>query len=245
MKLHSLLVINILTLALTANASTSAVKASMSAAEYDRYTDILMPSYLEEFADAINEAQLGDSYSLSTTEVNDKCIALMNGKMISGDVGRALSETFIGSASKLNDLVKGGSVRSKYCSQYSTMTLKEKSIVWVFILTAMAHFESRCIRTASNHGGPNGTAYGFYQLHLNHEQNYDGGKGFCHKGDAAKPIASSKCAIGMLEKQFEVRQGELFAAKSYWDVLRPAGQAKKAGIIKKALMNSSLCNPRG
>lgn len=245
MKLHSLFVTGVLVMSVIASALTAKATTASEAMEYDRMTDLSMPGYLEEFADAVNSAQMtfNTSYPLSTTEVNDECVALMDGKMISGDVGRALSGIFIENASKLDDLVSGGSVSSKYCSKYSKMTVKEKSIVWVFILTAMAHFESRCIRTA-NAKGPNGTVYGYYQLHRGKEDTYDGGKGFCKKGDAAKPLAASKCTLGMLEKQFEVRQGELFSAKSYWDVLRPAGHAKKAGIIKKALMRSSLCNPQ-
>lgn len=245
MKLHSLFVTGALVMSVITSTVTVKASPALEAAERDAYTDMVMPSYLEEFADAINAAQMtfNTSYPLSTTEVNDDCVALMDGKMISGDVGRALSGIFIENASKLDDLVTGGSVRAKYCPQYSKMTLKEKSIVWVFILTAMAHFESSCSRTA-NAKGPNGTVYGYYQLHRGKEDAYDGGKGFCHKGDAAKPVAASKCTLGMLEKQFEVRQGELFSPKSYWDVLRPAGHAKKAGIIKKALMRSSLCNPQ-
>lgn len=241
MKLHSLL----LTGALVMSVITSTVKVhAMSAAEADAYTEAMQDSYLEEFADAINNAQMtfNTSYPLSTTNVDDKCVALMDGKMIAGEVGRALSETFTSNAQGLDNLVAGGSVRDKYCPQYSKMTTKQKSIVWVFILTAMAHFESNCTRTAHNQG-PNGIVYGYFQLHRGHEEDYGGGN-FCHKGDAAKPIAASKCTLGMLEKQFSVRQGELFSGKSYWDVLRPAGHAKKAGIIKKALMNSSLCNPK-
>lgn len=245
MKLHSLFVTGLLVMSVIASAFPAKATTASEAAERDRYTDIVMPGYLEEFADALNSAQMtyNTSYPLSTTEVNDECVALMNGKMISGDVGRALSEIFIENSAKLDNLTSGGSVSAKYCPKYSKMTVKEKSIVWVFILTAMAHFESSCSRTA-NTKGPNGTVYGYYQLHRGKEDAYDGGKGFCKKGDAGKPIAASKCTLGMLEKQFEVRQGELFSPKSYWDVLRPQGHAKKAGIIKKALMRSSLCNPQ-
>lgn len=241
MKLHSLLV----TSALVISVITSAFSAqAMTAAEHEAYTDVLMPSYLEEFANAVNMAQLNHnaSYPLSTTEVDDKCVAMMDGKMIAGDVGRALSKIFLDNQKGLDNLVSGGSVRAKYCPQYSKMTVKEKSIVWVFIMTAMAHFESNCTRTASAKG-PNGTAYGYFQLHRGHEDEYDGGNGFCQKGDAAKPAAASKCTLGMLEKQFENRQGELFSNKSYWDVLRPTGSSKKWSVIRRALMRSSLCNP--
>lgn len=243
MKLHSLLVTGALVMSVIT--STVSVNA-MTAAEMDAHTEALMPNYLEEFADALNMAQMSHqtSYPLSTAEVDDRCVALMDGKMIAGDVGRALSQIFIDNATGLDNLVAGGSVKNNYCPRYGKMTIKEKSIVWTFILTAMAHFESNCSRTATNNGGPNGTAYGYYQLHRGHEQNYDGGKGFCKKGDAAKPIAASKCTLGMLEKQFEVRDGELFSSKSYWDVLRPSGSSKKYSVIRKALMRSSLCNPQ-
>ncbi|AZZ37097.1 hypothetical protein CIK05_09930 [Bdellovibrio sp. qaytius] len=237
MKLQSLLLASALILSVSAHA--------LSAAEYDKYTDILMPTYLEEFAQAVNYDQLSSdvAYKLSTTEVDDRCVALMDGKMISGDVGKVLSQIFLDNKEKLGNLVVGGSVKSKYCPRYGNMTEKEKSIVWVFILTAMSHFESSCNRTASA-TGPNGTAYGYYQLHRNHEQDYDGDKGMCQKGDAGKPVAASKCTLGMLDKQFENRKGELFSSLSYWDVLRPSGASKKWSVIKRALMQSSLCNPR-
>lgn len=223
----------------------SASAQAMTEGEYDTNTEVLMPSYLEEFADALNMSQLqvDVSYKLSTAEVSDKCVSLMDGKMISGNVGRAMSQIFLSNQSSLSNLVSGGSVKSKYCPRYGKMTAKEKSIVWVFILTAMAHFESTCNTTASAKG-PNGTAYGYYQLHRGHEQSYDGDKGLCQKGDAAKPAAASRCTLSMLDKQFANRQGELFSNKSYWDVLRPSGSSKKWSVIRQALMRSSLCNPR-
>lgn len=240
MKLHSLL----MTSTLVISVITSSFSAqAMTAAEQDAYTEVLMPSYLEEFAEAVNRDQLSHnvSYPLSTAQVDDKCVALMDGKMIAGDVGKALSQIFLDNQEGLENLVSGGSVRAKYCPRYGKMTAKEKSIVWVFILTAMAHFESNCTRTASAQG-PNGTAYGYFQLHRGQEDNYGGGS-FCKKGDAGKPAAASKCTLGMLEKQFENRQGELFSNKSYWDVLRPTGSSKKWSVIRRALMRSSLCNP--
>lgn len=237
MKLHSFLLAGIIAF----SASTQA----MSEAEHNRYTDVLMPTYLEEFANAVNVSQLQAdvSYRLSTSEISDQCVALMDGKLIAGDVGRAMSQIFLDNQVHFNQLVSGGSVKAKYCPSYGKMSAKEKSIVWVFILTAMAHFESSCNRTAAAKG-PNGTAYGYYQLHRGQEHMYDGRNGICQKGDASKPAQASRCTLSMLEKQFENREGELFSNKSYWDVLRPNGSSKKWGIIKTALMRSSLCNPR-
>lgn len=241
MKLHSLLI----TSALVISVITSATSVqAMSAAEYDANTEIFMDGYIEEFANAVNMDQLAvnASYPLSTAEVDDKCVAMMDGKMIAGPVGRTLSQIFLDNQTGLDNLVSGGSVRAKYCPRYGKMTSKEKSIVWVFILTAMAHFESNCTRYASAKG-PNGTAYGYFQLHKGKEDNYGGGT-FCKKGDAADPAKASKCTLGMLEKQFENREGELFSNKSYWDVLRPTGSSKKWSVIRRALMRSSLCNPQ-
>ena len=237
MKLQSLFLAGVMALSATANA--------MSAPEYDRYTDVLMPSYLEEFAEAVNFNQLSHNvaYKLSTAEVDDRCVSMMDGKMIAGDVGKALSQIFLDNSAKLGQLVSGGSVKDKYCPRYGNMTAKEKSIVWVFILTARAHLESNCNRTASAKG-PNGTAYGYYQLHRGFEHQYDGNNGICKKGDAGNPAAASRCTLSMLDKQFKNRQGELFSNKSYWDVLRPTGVNAKWAIIKKALMRSSLCNPQ-
>lgn len=262
MKLQSLLVTSALVISVIASAISAEAK---SVAEiYDEQTEATMPGYIQEFADALNKAQLmhETSYPLSTTEVDDRCVAFMDGKMVSGEIGRALSNLFlegtrplhqnqnaldnVAESSKLkilDNLYKGGTVKTKYCPRYAKMTAKERSIVWVFILTAMAHFESSCKPTATNKGGPNGTAYGFYQLHRGFEANYDGDKGICQNGDAGKPIAASKCTLAMLEKQFEVREGELFSSKSYWDVLRPSGSSGKWSVIRRALMRSSLCNP--
>lgn len=204
----------------------------------------LFPSYANEFAQAINMAQLeyNVSYKISGTDVNDKCVALMNGNMIAGEIGRGISQVFINNANRLPLLVHGGSVNTKYCRQYSKMTDKEKSMVWVFILTAMAHFESSCNKTVAAKG-PNGTAYGYYQLHKGHEDKYDGNTGLCQKGDAGKPLAASKCTLAMLERQFDRDTGELFSRRSYWDVLRPQGESQKAAVIRRALQRSSLCNP--
>lgn len=262
MKLHSLLVASALVMSVIASATSA---HAMDEKDYDKYTDLAMPRYIEEFAEEINRAQLmvESAYSLSTIKVDDKCTALMDGRMISGNVGRMISQLFLDNTKSLHknpkalekvpadkklkifdDLYIGGSVKSKYCPMYSKMTAKERSIVWVFILTAMAHFESNCKGTAVQPAGPNGTAYGFYQLHRGHEQDYDGKKDICRQGDAGQPVRSSQCALAMLEQQFEARQGELFSQKSYWCVLRPAGESKKAFVIRKALMNSSLCNPK-
>jgi hypothetical protein len=262
MKLHSLLV----TSALVISVITSTTSAhAISAAEYENFTELAMPGYIEEFADALNNAQLvhDTSYPFSTTDVDDKCTAMMDGKLVSGEVGTMISQLFLDNTKALHanskaldnipeenklktfdNLYTGGTVKTKYCPMYSKMTAKERSIVWVFILTAMAHFESNCTKYASNKAGPNGIAYGYYQLHKGKEQNYDGDKAICMQGDAGKPVAASKCTMAMLEKQFEVREGELFSSKSYWDVLRPSGSSGKWAVIRKALMNSSLCNPK-
>jgi hypothetical protein len=120
------------------------------------------------------------------------------------------------------------------------MNLEKKSFIWVLILASIAHFESSCNAKASAQG-PNGIAYGYYQLHKGQEQNYDDKKGFCKKNASLSVQASSLCALAILEKQYRNDDMELFNNKSYWDVLRPNGESKKSGLIRQALKNSSFC----
>jgi hypothetical protein len=209
----------------------------------ERITEMMLPSYIKEYVQAVNFAQLSKDvgYKLSGTEVADECVAIMNQQQVLGEVGAFISQAFIENASRLPLLVEGKSM-NRYCKNYSKMSEKEKSIVWVLVMTTVAHFESSCKPKASAQG-PNGTAYGYYQLHKGQEQNYDDRKGFCKKGDAGKPKDASRCVLGMLEKQFDRQNGELFSKASYWDVLRPNGSSQKSRIIRKALERSSFCNP--
>lgn len=220
--------------------------SSQAQAQYeteDTYRD--MYAYAAEFSQNLNNEQLSQktSYKLSTAEVSDECIALMNASMFTGPLGASIAGAFVRNPNDLALLHKGGSM-NRYCPRYKKMTQKQKSMVWVLTLTAMAHFESSCNSKAKNPGGPNGTAYGLFQLHRNHEAGYDGAEGLCKNGDSNSTYRSAVCTLSMLNQQFKARNGELFSQNSYWCVLRPRGESAKAGQIRKAIQRSSLCNPK-
>ena len=176
------------------------------------------------------------------TPVSDACVTLMNKNQMVGNVGAAVYTEFSGRSQLYPNLVDGGSV-NKYCRKYPEMNKQQKALVWVFIMTTMAHFESSCNEKARAQG-PNGIAYGYFQLHKGKENLYAPDVKSCVKNASTSAVLSSKCAMGMLEKQMNSSDGELFSNKSYWEVLRPRGPADKARIIAKALSRSSLCNPK-
>ena len=205
--------------------------------QYLSYSD-----YMDEVAEIANRIQLGEntSYQIGGTNVSDTCVSFLTKEMFLGDSGRHIYEAFNQNIASFPELVKGGNI-SKYCSKYPQMKSNQKGMVWVMVLTMMAHFESSCSIKARAKG-PNGTAKGFYQLHQGKEANYDK-LGMCAKNSSTSDKLSSKCALSMLERQMSRENGDLFSKKSYWDVLRPNGAARKADDIQRTLKKSSLCNP--
>ena len=198
--------------------------------------------YANEFTDIINELQLSikSSYNLSSNLVADSCSVIMDKNQLQGPIGQYVTQVFKVHETKLSNLVQGGSLNS-ICPGYAQMSLEKKSYVWTLILASMAHFESTCNTKAPNKG-PNGTAYGYYQLHKGKEDAYDlEGTGLCTKNASGDPKLASKCALSMLERQFIYEKGLLFSPKSYWDVLRPRGRSQKASLIRNGIMKSSLC----
>lgn len=198
--------------------------------------------YSKEFTEIINRLQLqhDTTYSLGGIPISDDCVAMMNANQTTGKVGEAIFKELTAKADLYSLLLEGGDVK-RYCKKYSDMSKNQRALVWVLILTTMAHFESSCSEKASARG-PNGTAYGYYQLHKSKEDQYLGG-GACTKNSSANAVSSSRCTLSMLEKQMERSNRILFSNKSYWEVLRPNGPADKAKLIAKALTVSSLCNP--
>ncbi len=199
--------------------------------------------YVSDFVENLNRVQLQQdtSYKLAGNTVADSCVALMNKDQFLGQDGRATYNRIVKNAEKFPNLLEGGSL-NHYCRQYSRMEVDEKAMVWVLVLTMMAHFESSCKLTAKAKG-PNGTARGYYQLHQGREGDYDGPTKACAKNASLNGKLSSECTLGMIEIQLDRDHGQLFSSKSYWDVLRPRGAAKKADDIQRALLKSSLCNP--
>lgn len=199
--------------------------------------------YAFEYVDIINAYQMTfkSSFNLSTNQVADTCSDLMNKNQIQGYVGEYITQVFKAHSTNLSHLIQGGRLNA-ICPQYSQMDIEKKSLLWTLILASVAHFESSCNTKAINPNGPNGTAYGYYQLHKNKEHFYDeDNSGLCVKNASADPRLASKCALSMLEKQFKNDNGLLFSPKSYWEVLRPRGRSQKASLIRTAIINSSLC----
>lgn len=206
--------------------------------------EALLNDQIDEFIKILNQVQLNKNtaYKVSGTNVADSCVVLLNKEHIKGEVGKAIYTEFINRIDAYPRLNHGGTLNN-YCSKYKNMPAEEKALVWVLVMTVMAHFESSCSPQAQIQG-PNGTAYGFYQLHKGKEMDYERSSGNCLKNASLNPIQSSKCTMSMLELQLSKQNGELFSARSYWDVLRPKGQARKADDIQRTLLNSSLCNSK-
>ncbi|MBL7543169.1 MAG: hypothetical protein JNL11_05100 [Bdellovibrionaceae bacterium] len=124
----------------------------------------------------------------------------------------------------------------KYCPNYPNLEDEQKKIILIRIVDAMVFFESTCNINARAKG-PNGTAYGIFQLHYGREDDYARD---CRRYDSKSPIRSIACALDMLHDQIENTQ-KVFFSGSYWDVLRPRGQAKKAGRIANHIWYYPLC----
>ena len=124
----------------------------------------------------------------------------------------------------------------KYCPNYPNLRDDQKKLIIMRILDAMVFFESTCISTARAKG-PYGTAFGILQLHYGREDDY---ARQCRKYDSKSPKRSINCALDMLHDQIENTQ-RIFSSGSYWDVLRPRGQAKKAYKIASHIWYYPLC----
>ena len=206
-------------------------------------SESMISYYATEFARIVNLVQLERdiSYPIGGTPVSDACLSLMNKDQILGKVGESVFKELTKNTDSYTTLMEGGSLK-KYCRKYPTMNNNQRALVWVLVLTTMAHFESSCSDKAKAKG-PNGTAYGYFQLHKGKENMYVSNKRSCAKNSSGNAVLASRCTLDMLDKQMERSSGELFYSKSYWEVLRPQGPADKAKHIARAVSNSSLCNP--
>lgn len=208
-----------------------------SQAQYLNYSD-----YMDEVAEIANMVQMsqGVAYTIGGTPVSDNCVVFMNKEMFMGELGKATFALLKENKASFPLLMKGGTL-PLYCPKYTQMKDDQKMMVWVMMMTMVAHFESSCNNKAKAKG-PNGTAKGYYQLHYGKEQKYDD-LGMCVRNASDSGKAATKCALSMLERQLERDKGQVFSPKSYWDVLRPAGASRKADDIQRTLKKSSLCNP--
>ncbi|MCB0368499.1 MAG: hypothetical protein KDD45_03425 [Bdellovibrionales bacterium] len=136
-----------------------------------------------------------------------------------------------------SDLSKGAAVDLiKYCPNYPQLSEYNKKIILLRLLDGMVFFESSCSPTAKAKG-PNGTAYGVLQLHYGREQDYARN---CRRYDSKDPVKSMRCSLNMIQQQIANYQ-RVFSSASYWDVLRPNGQARKAYTIASHLWYYPLC----
>lgn len=215
------------------------ILASTQLLAADEFTEITNQQ-ADEFVYLINKYQMlnDTAYSLNGTQVNDQCTVFMNKENIFGDLGKSISQELQAYPSRYNNLLNADDL-ALACPKYKSMNVQQKSVVITLLLTAMAHFESSC-KISSSIKGPNGRTYGYWQLHKGKEQNYDT-QDLCKKNDSTRPAASARCTLSMLDDQANRSDGIIFYRKSYWDVLRPNGRAKKAPVIKRTLQNFSLC----
>ncbi|MBC7421211.1 MAG: hypothetical protein H7328_10830 [Bdellovibrio sp.] len=200
-------------------------------------------NYSDEFADILNRVQLEQqsTYKVSITPVNDRCFVFLNKDNVEGPLGQAIKKEITQNPETYPFILHGGTLNN-YCPKYSKLTAMQKTQIWVLIMTVMAHFESSCDLKSSARG-PNGALYGYFQLHKGNENSYAGGHAACSRNASTDPKLSTRCALAMLEVQMRKSGGDLFSKNSYWDVLRPKGQSKKAHDISRAINRFSLCNP--
>lgn len=193
-----------------------------------------------DFIDQINQEMMtvDTAYSLNGVAVHDNCQTFMDKNQVYGELGQYISRELY-TNSKLYSEVIQSSAMTKSCPKYNELNLNQKVLIWTLTLATMAHFESSCSTSASA-TGPNGTAYGLYQLHKNKEAAYDKDLKICQNGSSGNPKKSSQCVLSMLNNQIK-KTGQLFSNKSYWDVLRPNGSSQKAKLIHQAIAKSSLC----
>lgn len=135
-----------------------------------------------------------------------------------------------------NALIQGSSDLRALCPGYDALDLEERQNVWVLIVNAMAFYESSCNQT-SHAQGPNGPLIGLLQLHRGDEDFYAPN---CRRGDGNTPSGTFRCGLSMLNSQL-MRQEPLFSTRSYWDVLRPQGNSKKAQKIEQAIRSLPFC----
>ncbi|MEZ0392429.1 MAG: hypothetical protein ACAH59_09450 [Pseudobdellovibrionaceae bacterium] len=197
---------------------------------------------LDEFIEIINQTQLENDvvYDLGGVLMADSCSTFMNRTEVLGPIGQSIYHLLTTSRPSFSRLMDGGQIR-QFCPAYPKMKDEQKAIIWVLLMTTVAHFESTCNANATA-AGPNGTAAGYFQLHKGKEPFYDQKAGYCQLNCSTDPKLSSRCALGLIEIQLGRAQGLIFSNRSYWDVLRPNGRARKADDIQRALRKFSMCN---
>ena len=171
---------------------------------------------IEETADHLQD--------MNASEWGNSCRGFVN----NGDIG-VHGETVRSEIMKPGayaNIKRGDSDLARICPNYPRMNDSSKANVILLIMTAMAFEESTCNNSASARG-PNGTAQGFFQLHLGREASYAGSGGdSCKNYDSRTPEGSIRCALETINNQ--MAEGPMFRQDgNYWDVLRPQRWSSK------------------
>lgn len=157
---------------------------------------------------------------INENEWANKCTEFINNGAI-GPYGHLIRSEIM-KPNKLLNIKRGDTDLTSICPSYAMMDDSSKANVFALIMTAMAFEESTCSNDRSARG-PNGTANGFFQLHLGREASYGPE---CNNYDSRTPEGSITCALSMINKQ--MGEGHLFRQESnYWDVLRPKRYSRK------------------
>lgn len=152
-----------------------------------------------------------------------------------GPWGKAIRSEFM--SGQYEYLEKGPRDILRICPTYAKMKMQDKANVWVLIFNGMAHYESSC-NPNTKATGPNGALKGLMQLHMGAEGRYAKA---CDNGDGSSPLKTFSCTFSMINDQIR-RDQDLFSRKSYWDVLRPQAESKKAQKIAAAVRAYTPCN---
>lgn len=142
----------------------------------------------------------------------------------------------ISKPNQLMSMKRGDQDLAGLCPNFPVMDDSSKANVFLLIMTSMAFEESSCDNNKSARG-PNGTAKGFFQLHLGKEASYGPE---CRNYDSRTPTGSVMCAMSVINKQ--MGDGNLFRQdENYWDVLRPRRWSPKQ---KRYIANPSYAKIR-
>lgn len=184
-------------------------------------------------------------------KINEQEWANSCGEFINnGQIGKygEMIRNEISKSNQLSNIKRGDEDLVALCPNYTMMNDSSKANVFLLILTSMAFEESSCDNSKSARG-PNGTAKGFFQLHLGKEASYGPE---CNNYDSRTPAGSIVCALSVINKQ--MGEGNLFRQDSnYWDVLRPQRwSAKKRKYfanpsyeqIRSAIAEFAPCNEK-
>jgi hypothetical protein len=196
-------------------------------------------NHFEQSYSATRAKSMDGTYTLNGVLLNTDCSVFINRNANLGALGSYAINELTSNTADYPGLI-GSRGMNKYCGRFPQLDVRQKSILWTLVLTAMAQFESSCNDSATA-AGPNGTARGLFQLHQGKEAYYDGDDDACIKNASFDEEASVKCALGMLNRQMLRTGGVLFSNNSYWDVLRPNGAAQTSDDIARALAMSPLC----